>query len=159
MKKLLGLCAIILAIGLAGCKATLKDPAAQAQLEKAVNPGEIPYVVAHNYFVNNDVDSVPHQPLTTAGEFDVFFGKAPVMGKDGAPTKIDFKKEYVIAVAEPTTEFATTIEPVSLVRNEAGQIVFTYKVTKGEQRSFSITPCLILVVSNDYPGQVIYNQI
>lgn len=122
----------------------------------------IPYNVANRYFVNNTVsnnaNSAIPTKITNEKDFEKYFGAAPVMGKDGEPTKIDFTKEYVIDVSEKETYYSTTISPISLNRDEKGDIVFTYKIDKGDKQSYSIVPCLLIIVSNKYQGQVIIKQ-
>ena len=120
---------------------------------------DIPYNVARNYFVNNDIAQLPQTPITTEGEFDVFFGKAPVMGKGGLPTPIDFSKSYVLAVDVPDTSYATQIIPVSLVRDSSGKIVYSYKVETGRELGFEIHPCLILIVPKQYGTQVEFRRL
>lgn len=122
---------------------------------------QVPYRQADNYFVRNDVDSIPHKPISSQEEFDELFGAAAFMGKDGKPTEIDFDKEYAIAIALAPTNMDVSIVPAALEQDpENGDITFSYRVeTAGEApRSFEITPCLILVVSKDHEGRVIYEE-
>ncbi len=120
---------------------------------------DIPYIVAERYFLKNNVSDISEPKITTQKEFDELFGAAAVMGKNGMPTKIDFAKEFVIAVSNPTTDYSTELIPVSLRRNNDGEIVFTYKFIKGEKQSYFITPCLLIIVKNDITGKVILNEI
>jgi hypothetical protein len=117
----------------------------------------VPYTVAENYFVNNSVkDSVPHK-ITSKADFDKYFGMASTMGAGGQPTPIDFDKAYVIAVDHPTTRKKTEIIPVRLTKSGT-DIIFDYKVTEGENMSFSIHPLLILIVDNQYSGHLIMQK-
>ena len=60
----------------------------------------IPFVEARNYFVSNQVHEVPSK-IDNRADFEHYFGTAAYMGKNGAPTAIDFNLQYVIAVAPP----------------------------------------------------------
>lgn len=63
----------------------------------------IPYVVMNNYFLKNNVVGISYPLITKQEEFSGLFGMAAVMGKDGAPTSVDFSKESVIAIVLPET--------------------------------------------------------
>lgn len=117
----------------------------------------VPYTVAENYFVNNSVkDSVPHK-ITSKADFDKYFGMASTMGAGGQPTPIDFDKAYVIVVDHSTTRKKTEIIPVRLTKSGT-DIIFDYKITEGENMSFSIHPLLILIVDNQYSGHLIMQK-
>jgi hypothetical protein len=118
----------------------------------------IPYRVANGYFVRNDVKKVPTAKITSSQQFFSYFGCAPVMGKDGEPTRIDFQKEYVLAVCKPETWYSTELTPVSLRREKKNVIVFTYRVTKGEKQTYSINPCLMIIVSRQAKGKVVFRE-
>lgn len=117
---------------------------------------DIPYTKANGYFVNNTVQFVPQTPITSQEQFDQYFGMATVMGKDGRPTEIDFSKQFVLAVTTPETNIATEITPESLRKSDNGNLVFTYRIVQGEKQSYSTHPCLILIVSDKYKGEVEY---
>lgn len=113
----------------------------------------VPYTVAQRYFLKNDVTSLPNGAITSASEFERLFGMATVMGKDGQPTTVDFTRQFVIAVSVPETNRATDIKPLTL-QQENGSLVLSYTVERGEQRSFSIQPLLLLVVDKKYEATV-----
>lgn len=115
--------------------------------------GDVPYAVANRYFLKSGAASLPNGAITTAGEFHRLFGEATVMGEGGKPTQVDFKKQFVIAVSMPETSRATDIEPVSL-RREDGTLVFRYAVKRGEERSYTVQPLLLIVVDKQYEGTV-----
>lgn len=125
---------------------------------KSVEKEDIPFIVAEKYFVKNTVNSINNPKITTQENFDNIFGAGAVMGKDGLPTKIDFDKQYVIAVINPETEYNTTITPVNL-QKDSNNLVFTYKVDKGERQTHTIRPCLILIVNSNYGGEIILKEI
>jgi hypothetical protein len=116
---------------------------------------DIPYTIAKNYFVNNDykIEDHPAPKITSQQEFDRIFGKARVMGENGKPTSIDFSKQYVLSVIGQPTDHNTEITPISLKQN-AGNILFRYKITEGEKRLVTIQPMLLLIVENKYQGEV-----
>lgn len=118
----------------------------------------IPYVVMEHYFQSNKVEQLPSATITTYEEFQRLFGMAPVMGKHGMPTPVDFSKEYVIAVSKPATDRDTRLLPISLKRDNSGNVVFTYEIETGEKRSFSIVPCLLIKVDNRYKGNVVLKE-
>lgn len=124
-----------------------------------IKVSEIPFTIAERYFIKNDVVISPETVVTTKDKFDELFGMAAVMGDNGMPTSINFSKEFVIAVSKPETNYSTEFIPLSLKRNENGDIVFTYKEIKGEKQSYYIVPCLLIVVNNEQKGEIIFNQI
>jgi hypothetical protein len=123
-----------------------------------VKNSNVPYAVAEKYFVKNNVDKIEDPKIVTQEKFSELFGTATTMGKGGKPTKIDFDKEYVIALALPSTEFETSILPVSLVKNEKKEIVFTYRINKGKKQTFSIRPALAIIVDKTNDGKVVVKE-
>jgi len=109
----------------------------------------VPYKVAKNYFFRNDA-AIPADPLVkTREQFESLFGMATVMGKDGMPTEIDFEKEFVIALVLPETSCPTTITPLSLTDN-GETLLFQYKVERQEESTFTMVPCMVLVVDRQH---------
>lgn len=149
---------------LAGCQSHTKteksglNPEQSEQTEVASKQADIPFTLAERYFFKNNVKPLESPVITTDEEFEAFFGTAPVMGENGMPTVIDFAKQYVIAVVKPATDFSTSLEPVSLKRNEQGNIVFTYQVKKGEKQSYTIVPCLLILVDKTETGNVVLKE-
>ena len=121
--------------------------------------GDVAYTEGHNYFVRNDVTEVPtmittqEQFETTQEQFERYFGMAAVMGKNGMPTAIDFAKQYVIAAVMPLTDIQTEMSVHSL-KQKGDTLVFTYRVKRGEQQSYTMRPMLMIVVDNKYKGEV-----
>lgn len=110
---------------------------------------QVPYNPVRNYFFNNDA-KIPTQPkITTQKAFDRLFGAAAFMGKDGEPTKIDFAKQFVIAVVLPETDTETDIQPVRLTQTLAG-LHFTYRVRRGQKMSSYMQPLLLVAVDKKY---------
>ena len=119
----------------------------------------IPFRVAERYFVNKDVKALPSPKICSQEEFDKLFGCAPVMGKNGMPTPIDFSKEYVIAVSKPETYISTFLSPISLKRDKDKNIVFTYKVKSGTKQTYSIVPFLMIIVNKEEQGNLLLKEL
>lgn len=114
----------------------------------------IHYAIAKNYFVNNNLDSLPPVKITDEVVFNKCFGMAAVMGKDGQPTAIDFSRQYVIAVTLPVTDTMTVLKPKKLVKGADGRLTFSYTVKRGKKMSYSIQPLLLVIVDKKYDGEV-----
>jgi hypothetical protein len=121
---------------------------------------DVPYRVAERYFIKNSVreGALLSSKIETQEAFESIFGAAATMGKNGTPSKIDFGKQYVIALAGNTTDTLTDIKPVFLRKNGTNDIVLTYSIIKGERQSFLIRPCLLIIVDKSYDGTVILNK-
>lgn len=119
---------------------------------------DVPYEVAQNYFLKNTIENKALTlKLVTEDAFNKYFGTAAIMGKNGTPTKIDFSKQYVIAVAGEQTDKETTLTPQSLLQKE-GVITFTYIFKEGKKQSFTIRPTLLIIVDNSYTGDVNFEK-
>lgn len=111
----------------------------------------VSYIEGHNFYANPDMPTSHLLKITSRTDFEKNFGYAPVMGKNGEPTPIDFSKQFVIAKALPETDYATTITPVSLKKTKAGTLQFRYDVKRESQpRTYTIRPFLLIIVSNAY---------
>ena len=109
----------------------------------------IPFEEVKNYFFRNDA-AIPDDPVIDSSEqFGELFGAAAFMGKDGQPTTIDFDREFVIAVVNPTTDCYTELVPESLNKVQ-GELVFTYNETIGDNQSWTIQPILLVKVDRKY---------
>lgn len=121
---------------------------------------QVPYKIAKHYYVKNTIktDQLKQYKITSKKEFDKVFGAAAVMGKDGIPTKIDFKKEFVIGVVGAETSTATELIPESLLAisklKAVGKstLVFQLKQKLGQTNSFTVMPNIIAVVNRKYIG-------
>lgn len=107
------------------------------------------YTVANRYFFNNGAVPPASNKVTDEATFGQLFGMATAMGKNGRPTEIDFKKEFVIPVILPETNKATSIKLGKLV-DEGGKLTLHYKVRQGKERSFTIKPMELIVVDGAY---------
>lgn len=119
----------------------------------------VPYTIANNYFVKNDVKSIDSAKIDSQEKFDAIFGTATTMSKDGKPTPIDFSKQYVIALMLPATDITTSINPLSLQKNDAGEVTLLYAIDKGAKQSYSIVPVLIIIVDKAHDGNVVLQKL
>ena len=118
-------------------------------LASCTQTSAIPFEEVKNYFFRNNA-VIPGSPLIDSSEqFQELFGAAAFMGKDGLPTSIDFDQEFVIAVVNPATDRMTELTPESL-REENGELVFTYLETIGEQQTWTMQPVLLVKVDRKY---------
>ncbi len=109
------------------------------------------YTVAKNYFFKNNAEIPANPKISSADEFQSLFGMAAVMGKDGAPTAIDFSKQFVLAVVLPVTDIYTEVQPVD-VKAQDGELVYEYSVKTGEKMSYSMRPMALIVLDREYDG-------
>jgi PBP1b-binding outer membrane lipoprotein LpoB len=115
---------------------------------------DISYTVAKNYFVKNTVEELDNPKIETEEKFHEIFGMATTMGKDGMPTDIDFDHQYVIAVILPETDMQTDVFPLSLQKDENGEITLTYKTVIGEKQSYTTRPNFQIIVNKAENGVV-----
>jgi hypothetical protein len=161
MRKLfISLVAVLAIIISMPCQGSSKQKS-HARVSKSVIrnvKGNIPYTIAKNYFVRNDVTDFKPKKIDTQKDFENVFGMAAFMGKDGEPTNIDFGKQYVLAVMMAPTNHSTDIKPISLKRNGTMKsLVFTYNIKQDKvKQSYTITPCLLIVVDKKYDGKVTF---
>jgi heat shock protein HslJ len=128
---------------------------AQTKHKKILNEINIPFQIINGYFVKNTFtdDHFPQAKISTQKEFDEIFGAAAFMGKNGMPTSINFKQQYVIAITEKETDLNTTITPISL-KKIANKILFEYRIITGKQQSYTIKPLTMILVNKKYTGKV-----
>lgn len=120
------------------------------QASKGKVVAHVPYKTVENYFVRNDVEGMPPMIIKASDEFERYFGMAATMGPDGRPTDVDFNKYYVICVALPPTDLETGLSVVSLSEVREGELILRYAIRRGERRSYSIRPLLLLMVDKKY---------
>ncbi len=69
------------------------------------------YYRMNNYYVNNYLSNGTHKlVIHNQQDFESVFGEGAVMGRNGQPTRIDFSKQFVVAVIMPETNRQTSIE-------------------------------------------------
>lgn len=134
------------------------NPVSVATQEKA-GILDITFIEAKNYFVKNDINQLENPKIATENKFKEVFGMATTMGKEGTPTKIDFSKQYVIAVLFPKTNLSTTINPISLQKNQEGDITFTYKSKVGKKQTYTTRPYIAIIVDKLEKGKITLKEI
>ena len=147
MKKILMAFAALIA--LAACNS---KQAAAPEAEDGNAAQEVAFTVAQNYFFKNNQQLPDNPKITTAEEFNKLFGMATTMGEGGKPTAIDFSKQFVLAIVQPVTDFATEINPLK-VEEKGDTLFYTYGVKTGEKQSFSIQPVSIIILDKEYENK------
>lgn len=139
--------AVMYCISLCGC-----------QISKTIDQA-VPYELAKQYFVRNDVNGLPPTVITSDKEFEKYFGMATVMGPNGKPTEIDFNRSFVICIALEPTEIATDLSVISLTNTNSGQLDLRYEIKRGEKRSYTSQPLLLLIVDKKYEKPVVLEAV
>ena len=110
---------------------------------------DLPYTRMQNYYVRNDAELPIEKKIDDRATFESLFGMATLMGTDGQPTPVDWDSEFVLAVANPATNYLTELGLESL-RQENGELVFMFTETVGEKQSYWSLPVLIIKVERKY---------
>jgi len=111
---------------------------------------EVPFEVAHNYFVRNDVTAPVPAKIASLEEFESYFGMAAFMGKNGQPTPIDFETQFAIAVVLPETNHSTELQAESLT-DDGQKLIFTYSADVAEkENTWTQVPVLLIFVDRQY---------
>jgi len=121
--------------------------------------GKIEYQSIKNYFVKNTVKKGQKRKIENQKEFDTLFGAAAIMGKDGKPTAIDFKKQNVVAIIGNRTNYNTFYEITGVAMGSMGTVVVSYKINKGEKTTYSIQPFTAITIDKNLTGKIIFNEI
>ena len=137
---------------------------ASCSITKNVEPGaqQMPFTELQNYFVNNThrVTKVERLVIKDEATFNQIFGQAAVMGTNGAPTAVNFKTQYVVAVLLPETDRLTQAYPVNVLQN-GNSIIFNYKVEKGSSQSYTMSPFTAVVLDrpvSDQNMEIYFNE-
>lgn len=116
---------------------------------------DVPFEVAHNYFVRNDVTEPIPAKIASQDEFERYFGMAAFMGKKGQPTPIDFETQFVIAVVLPETSHSTELRAESL-SDDGQKLTFTYHVDVADkENTWTQVPVLLIVVDRQYECDIV----
>lgn len=111
---------------------------------------DIPYEVAHNYFVRNDVTEPVPAKIGSQEEFERYFGMAAFMGKNGQPTPVDFETQFAITVVLPETNHSTELHAESLT-DDGSKLTFSYRVDVApEENTWTQVPMLLIFVNRQY---------
>jgi frataxin-like iron-binding protein CyaY len=119
--------------------------------ETHINPIE-----AKNYFIKNNYKEAElhYLKITTKEAFNRVFGMGTTMGNQGAPTKIDFSKYYVIALIDKTSNLKSDIR-VSITQTHKNISVVVFKDQEnGTAQSYTSRPFKILMIENQYQGAI-----
>lgn len=137
-----------------------KDKTQQSNITKETKTenfsvSSVPYKEAKNYFVKNTYKSgdLANPKITSQEEFDKIFGMATTMGENGKPTSIDFTKEYAVAIIENASDKTTTLK-INTIEKNNDKVVVNYSKNEGEKQTFSTQPFLLLIIDNQYKGNV-----
>lgn len=158
MKKSFLTIAILALFVAAGCQQQNQENSDQSEAPETTDVVDVSFSVAQNYFVKNTVAQLESPKIESAEMFDSIFGMATTMGEDGKPTAIDFTTQYVIAVLKPETDLSTSLEPTSLQKNEAGELVLHYTFTTGDTQSYTSRPHFAIIVDKKEDGPIILNE-
>ncbi len=110
----------------------------------------VSFTEVRNYFHRNDAP-MPSSPLITSQkEFDSQFGPAAFMGKDGQPTRLNFRKQVVVAIVLPVTDKATTISNVKLTSPAKNRLTLSYEVHEGLRQSYSTQPIRLMAIDKKW---------
>ena len=123
---------------------------AAAMLVACGQKKEVPFEVAHNYFVRNDVPKPVPAKIVSADEFAQYFGMATFMGPKGQPTPIDFETQFAIAVVLPETNHSTELQAKSLT-DDGSKLTFSYRADVAEsENTWTQVPVLLIFVDRTY---------
>lgn len=125
----------------------------------ATSKGGIKAVEAQRYFVNNNAPTDVLVKITSQAELERYFGYATVMGKNGKPTEIDFTKQMVIAKILPTTNCETQTSSPKVSVTGSNELTLSYSLRRGKEMSYSITPMVMMIVSKQYAGYTIKENV
>lgn len=107
----------------------------------------VQYTLAKNYFFSsgNKITVPTLFKISNENEFYQYFGEAAVKGKDGEPTPIDFKCQFVLAKVLPETDVHTDLIFQSLTKN-AHTLTLKYTIKQGEKQSWTMRPFFFVIV-------------
>lgn len=117
------------------------------------------YARMSNFYVNNHFPDGTHKlVLHNQQDFESVFGEGAVMGKNGMPTKVDFRHQFVVAVVLPETNRQTTIE-TALVNRVGDRLYFSYIIDEGHSTSYTMRPFTAVVVDRNEPSDVVFQRV
>lgn len=154
MKPLRFIIMFALALVALACNNSLRQIEAQSY--------PVGYTELNNYYAIDDVENKQPRRLiiNTQQEFDTYFGAAAVMGPNGQPTRVDFRRQFVLAVVLPPTKRNVEIVPGEVLVGET-QMVFNYRVVKHEKLTYLIKPFTAIAIdkpASDTQMEIIFNQ-
>ncbi len=117
----------------------------------------VPFKIAERYFVKNTYKNgdIKGYKILPEKEFTATMGMATVLGADGRPTAIDFKKQFVIIVINDETDVMTTLVPEKLELLGKKKLLFTFETKLGEKSSMTMRPFTMVIVDKKYKNRKI----
>ena len=113
----------------------------------------------YNYYVNNYFNNGTHKlVIHNQQDFDAVFGAGAVMGHNGQPTKINFSRQFVIAVILPETNRQTTIE-TAMLKRVGDRLYFSYIIEEGHATSYTMRPFTAVVVDRNEPSDIVFQRV
>ena len=111
----------------------------------------INYTELYNYYVRSNVVSkkIQRVVIDNETEFHQYFGEAAVMGRNGQPTPVNFKTQYVLAIILPVTNKDTQVIPAEISQVD-NTVIVNYRVKKGKKLGYNIIP--FTAVATDKPN-------
>lgn len=113
------------------------------------NTSQVSFTEMQNYTCIDP--SLPmHNIITSEAEFNKSFTPTPAKGKGGKPTKIDFRRQFVIAVVLPPTNIPTRLilQGFSL---KGEMLDFAYSQEEGDRPSeTTMIPLLLVALDRSY---------
>lgn len=112
------------------------------------------YSEARNYFFRNDAK----QPadlliIRSQAELEQYFGEAAFMGKGGEPTKIDFRKCFVVAKVLTVTNHSTHISLQRIERTGDKHLTLFWHIAVNDTSlAYSMQPMKMVVLDRKYGG-------
>lgn len=103
-----------------------------------------------NYFSLSNEKQPVLTKITSRAEFEKLFGPAAFMGKDGEPTKVDFKKYFLVAYILPETNRKTDISAQGFAAKDGKTLVVKYKLEEGGEQSYTTKPFFLVLVDRKY---------
>lgn len=115
---------------------------------------KISFRMLENHFVKNTVTTLDNPKIESENEFNQIYGKATILGKEGQPTIIDFKKEFLIVVILPETYFQTAFGEIGVEKDKYNRLIISYKVQKGTKQTYSSRPSFAVIINKSEKGQI-----
>jgi len=139
---------LLVTIGFTACG----NRSQSTQTDKS-DSNNIPYELASNYFVRNDVDSSLYikEKITSEEQFNRYFGMATTMSSK--PTPIDFDNYFVIALILPVRDNKTILD-IDNLKMVNDKLTLVYSEIVGERQSYDIHPFSILIVDKKYDKEL-----
>lgn len=116
----------------------------------AASAKPVKFTEVKRYFHNNDAPLPKNVLITTQADFDSQFSPAAVMGKDGQPTVLDFKRQAVLAIVLPETDKAAEIKDVKLVSTGKNQLQLSYTAEYGARHGYTTQPVYLMAIDGKY---------